>query len=186
MSRPFLTCYTPTYRRPAGLAACLESVRVQTAVAEIQHLVVPDHVGLGIGGMFQQIQQYAPAVRGQYVHILADDDVLASPTVVEQVQIFAEAYDMPPVIVVSVDKAGAIYPCVPDVWPPRLGTIDLGCILTRGDVWHAHVGAYGNRYEGDYDHMAALAAAGYGAARFDVLFLRGRVSHGAPEVEAAA
>lgn len=179
---PFLTCYTPTYRRPTQLAACLESVRTQTLVAEIEQIVIPDHVGLGIGGMFQQIQRYAAAVHGQYVHVLADDDVLASPQVVESVRAFAVAQGHPPVILVSACKGGATYPSSAEAWPPVCGAIDLGCIVTRADVWAAHVHQYGNRYEGDYDFMAAVAGAGHAAARWDGLFLVGGVSQGQPEL----
>jgi glycosyltransferase involved in cell wall biosynthesis len=48
---PFLTVLTPTYRRPVGLVACLESVWTQTAIDQIEQVVMVDHIGLGIGGM---------------------------------------------------------------------------------------------------------------------------------------
>jgi hypothetical protein len=56
---PFLTFYTPSYRRPHGLAKCLASVQMQTIVSEIEQIVIPDHVGLGVGGMFAQVSRYA-------------------------------------------------------------------------------------------------------------------------------
>jgi GT2 family glycosyltransferase len=107
---PFITFYTPTYRRPHQLARCLESVRVQTAVEDVEQIVIPDHVGVGIGGMFARVREYVSAVHGRYVHLLADDDVLASPTVVEEVRAFAAKYRNPEVIIVATVKDGARWP----------------------------------------------------------------------------
>lgn len=180
---PFLTLYTPTYRRPQGLAACLESVRRQTAVEAIEQIVIPDHVGIGIHGMYARIQDYAPAVHGQYVHVLCDDDVLASPTVVAEVQAFAEAMNHPPVILVRAQKGQATYP-VGTPWPPSCGSIDLGCVITRADVWRDHASNYGHNYEGDYWFMKALSDFGHRAASCDLLFSVGAVSRGAAEVAA--
>jgi hypothetical protein len=178
--RPFITFYTPTYKRPEGLAKCLASVAQQTAVRQIEQIVIPDHVGIGIAGMYQLVPEYAKSVHGDYVHILADDDVLASPTVVEQVQQFAIESGYPPVIIVRVVKGGLALP-IDRPWPPVCGRIDLGCAITRADVWQAFAHRYGSRYEGDFDYMDALCQAGYPAAFLDVLFLVGGVSRGEPE-----
>lgn len=178
---PFITFYTPTYRRPRGLAACLESVRTQTAVDAIEQIVIPDHIGIGIAGMYRSIPDYADCVHGDYVHVLADDDVLASPTVVEQVRDFARKHDHPALILVAVRKNGSV---ILPSWPPALGAIDLGNMIVRGDVWEAHAGAYGSRYEGDYDFAAALHASHVQAARMDLLFLSGAVMGGQAEVAA--
>lgn len=176
----FLSFYTPTYRRPQSLARCLASVAAQTIVADIEHLVIPDHIGRGIGGMYAQIPQYAEAVHGDYVHVLADDDVLAAPDVCARVRVFAEAHQYPPVLLVSVTKAGAQWP-QGEPWPPVCGQIDLGCLITRADVWKRHVTDYGQRYEGDWDFADALYRAGHRALCCDVMFLHGAVSRGAAE-----
>lgn len=177
---PFLTLYTPTYRRPQQLARCLESVRIQTAVSDIEHLVIPDHVGLGIGGMYGRIPQYAQAVHGLYVMVLCDDDELASPTVVEQVRDFAIGQCYPDVLLLRTNKGGRELPAG-SPWPPRLGAIDLNCVMTKADVWRAHVQDYGQNYEGDYWYSAALAKAGHTPVMCDVLFSVGAVSRGAAE-----
>lgn len=182
MSGPFITFYTPTFRRPQALAACMASVAAQTAIADIEQLVIPDHVGLGIGGMYRQVQQYAGAVHGRYVHILADDDVLPLPTAVEQVIQFALEHNNPEVIIVQSRKGSSTYPtCAP--WPPVMGYIDLGCCITRSDVWRRHVQAYGHpgRYEGDFDFIDAVWAAGHKAVYLPLLFVDGGVSRGAVE-----
>lgn len=176
---PFLTLYTPTYKRPRALARCLASVAAQTAVRTIEQIVIPDHLGIGIAGMYAAIPQYADAVHGRYVHVLADDDELADPHVVATVRSFADARAEPPVILVGVLK-GSLLIQQPS-WPPVLGAIDLGCLIVRSDVWKAHAGDYGKRYEGDWDHADALHRAGHAAAYCPVLFLRGGQSHGAAE-----
>lgn len=178
---PFITFFTPHFRRPRYLAACLASVAAQTAVREIEHLVWVDHVGRGVGGMFTQVPFYREAVHGEYVHLLADDDVLASPTVVATVRDFARAHDMSPLIIVRVDKEGQELP-IGTPWPPQLSHIDLGCLIARRDVWQAHCEAYGGVYEGDYHFARAVCDAGHTAAFCNVLFLEGAVLKGAAEL----
>lgn len=180
---PFLTFYTPSFRRPQGLARCLASVQAQTAVESIEHIVIPDHLGVGVGGMFARIQQYADAVHGRYVHILCDDDFLASTTVVACVESFAEAQDYPELIIVDAEKGGSRWPTRP-AWPPRFGYIDLGCGIVRADVWKRHVAEYQPVYEGDFTFFQALADAGVKAAHYPILFSVGLVSHGAAEATA--
>lgn len=175
---PFLSFYTPTYRRPQRLAACLESVRVQTVHCE--QVVIVDHVGIGIAGMYATVARYASALHGQYVHFLADDDTLAGPHVVAQVREFAIAHDSPDVIIVRAIKNGLLLPRVME-GPPVQGEIDLGCFIVRLDVWQAHANDYGRRYEGDADFGAALWAAGRRFAYCDVLFEVGPALHGQPE-----
>jgi hypothetical protein len=177
---PFITFYTPTYKRPDLLGRCLASVEAQTAVRDIEHIVIPDHVGLGVGGMYKRVQHYAHAVHGRYVHILADDDVLAAPTVVESVQSFAKAHGDPEMIIVKSEKPPHVYPDKAP-WPPIQGHIDLGCLIARNDVWRRHVQAYGHpgRYEGDFDFADAVWAAGHKAVFCDLLFVRGLVMRGA-------
>jgi hypothetical protein len=182
--QPFLTLYTPTYRRPIALAKCLASVAAQSAVSEIEQIVIADHVGVGIDGMYQRIPQYVEAVHGQYVHLLADDDVLAGPQAVAQLKARAEAEGFPPVLIVSAIKGFLTLP-LDDHGPPVCGRIDLGCLVVRQDVWKQHVGDYGKRYEGDFDMAHALWDAGHQFvyAR-DITFLIGAVSRGAAEVAA--
>ncbi len=180
---PFITFYTPTYRRPQQLARCLESVRTQTAVEQIEQIVIPDHIGIGVGGMYGRVAAYVDAVHGAYVHMLCDDDVLADPSVVEQVAAFAVAHDFPPVILVKANKGGNVYP-QGTPWPPHCGAIDLGCVMTRADVWKQHAKDYAPVYEGDYWHMKALADAGHQAVVCDLLFCVGGVSRGQAEVAA--
>lgn len=178
--RPFITLYTPTYRRPRGLARNLASVQEQTCVRDIEQIVIPDHVGIGVGGMFARVPDYADAVHGLYVAFLCDDDVLASPQAVEQVRDAAEDEGFPEALIVRTNKGGSVWPAG-DAWPPRLGSIDLNCIIVRHDVWQRHAHRYGPRYEGDFDFMRALWADGVHVVPLEILFSTGAVSRGLPE-----
>lgn len=178
---PFLTFYTPTYKRPHRLAQCLASVGSQTAVADIEQIVIPDHVGIGIGGMFARVADYAAAVHGRYVMFLCDDDVLAGPTVVEQARACAQDAGYPPLILVSTVKGGQQWPAGTP-WPPQLGQIDLNCAMVRSDIWRTYASAYGARYEGDYDFLARLCDVGmWPTVCTDLVFSIGGVSRGAAE-----
>ena len=184
MVNPFITFYTPTYRRPQGLARCLQSVQEQTAVALIEQIVIPDHCGVGgddgVGKMFSRIPQYVDAIHGQYVHVLCDDDVLAAPDVVEKVRVFAEMEGHPEMILVDATKGSSRWPMTP-AWPPRnVSNIDLGCGIVRPDIWKRHVAAYSSFYDGDFRFYKALHAAGVEAVAYPIL-LTGAVSHGAAE-----
>jgi hypothetical protein len=182
--QPFISFYTPAYRRPMALAKCLASVGSQSAVDAIEQIVIPDHVGVGVDGMYGRVPCYATAVHGQYVHLLADDDVLAGPHVVAQLRERAERENFPPVLIVSAIKGHLTLP-LEDHGPPICGRIDLGCLVVRRDIWQQHVSDYGKCYEGDFFMADALWKAEH---RFvyarDITFLIGAVSRGAAEVAA--
>ena len=184
MNQPFVTFYTPTFRRPRQLAACLASVAVQTVATRIEQIVIPDHVGLGVGGMFERVPLYKDAVHGEYVHFLADDDELAQPDVVERLAEFAFIEGYPAVIIVRVQKGATQLPKGQGWNPPVCGEIDLGCMVVRADVWKAHAQDYGARYEGDFDMAKALHDAGHRFVFCDLFFLVGAVSRGTPEAVA--
>jgi hypothetical protein len=181
---PFLSIYTPTFRRPEALAKCLESVGKQTAADDLEHLVVPDHVGYGlVGGLFGRLPWYAPGIRGRYVNLLCDDDALASESVVSTVRAFAAHQNNPEVIIVRVVKGATALPACDPLGEPQCGAVDLTSYLVRGDVWQKHLGDYGLCYEGDYWHALALYKAGYRHAFCDVLWAVGGQSHGRPEMD---
>jgi len=160
MATPFLSFYTPTFRRPEQLARCLASVGAQSAVKDVEQVVVVDHVGVGVGGAFEAVPFYANALHGEYVHFLCDDDVLAEPTVVARLKRFVdverdEAGLGPHVVIVGSQKPSGYYPAE-NHGPPVEGSIDLGCFVVRRDLWRTTCGLYGRRYEGDFDYINAL------------------------------
>jgi len=160
MADPFLSFYTPTYRRPDQLAHCLASVQQQTFAKLVEQVVIVDHIGVGVGGAFAAVPRYAAALHGEYVHFLCDDDVLAGVTVVGQLKRIIDSerdpYGKgPEVVIVGSRKPGGYYPAE-NHGPPVEGSIDLGCGIIRRDFWTLTCDQYGRRYEGDYDHLSAL------------------------------
>lgn len=191
--RPFLTVYVPYFRRasgelarPAAFARCRDSIDAQWVPREdfIQPLFVEDAApgGSGVGGMFAQIPNAAPAVDGDYVTLLGDDDVLADEAVVGRLYSIAESASFPDVIIVSTEKAQHGRLPYDHQGPPICGRIDLGCVVTRRDVWLAHVADYGDIYEGDFRHLDAMWKAGrHFHYATGLLFSRGAVSRGGVE-----
>lgn len=182
---PFLTIYTPTLR-PKNLLACMSSVKAQTLAGAIQHLIVPDYLGVGIVEAFYRWPAlYAPVVRGQYVVLMGDDDVLAADTAVEQLAHLAKSYDYPDVLIVSAEKGHLGRLPYASNGPPVCGQIDLNCVVTRRDVWLQHVHDYGHRYEGDFDHIKAMWDTGrrivWTQETVALLLSTGAVSKGRPE-----
>ncbi len=180
---PFVTFYTPTYARPGLLYNCERSVRAQTD-QDLQHLVIEDTVGIGIDGMYRQVQEHAGRVRGNYVYMLQDDDVLSDAEVVADFKAFV-GRRWPEVVICQILIGKRALP--PETaWgvAPRLGKIDLGCYFVRADVWKRHARDFGPRYEGDYDFIAALWREGY---RFDwwerIVAVKQAIGSGRPEPE---
>lgn len=179
---PFISFYTPTFRRPASLAKCMQSLDRQTLVERLEQIVVPDHVGHGVvGGLFGRIPWYASALRGEYVHVLADDDYLPDERAVEKLMSFARKTGNPEVIVVGSVKNGFEYPSCNPTGEPQVTQVDMGCYVMRRDVWLAHCLDYGSRYEGDFDHALAMYRAGRKFEFFDFDFVEGAASNGRPE-----
>lgn len=166
---PFITFYTPTYRRPRLLADCVASIERQSD-RDHQHLIITDHVGVGIPGVFAAVQEFAPLIAGEYVYFLQDDDILADEHVVRDLRRFVDSSARPPVVVARNRKGRATYPPL-HRWgrQPQLGYIDLGSYIVRADVFKAHAGDFGRRYEGDFDFINALWQAGHAFAWYDRL-----------------
>ncbi len=154
----------------------------QTAAAEVEHLVLPDHVGYGVpGGLFGRLHWLAPAVRGQYVNLLCDDDTLAGEGVVSGLKAYAQAQGYPPLIIAPVQKGSLRLPLCDPQGEPVSGHVDLTSYIVRLDIWQRFVHAYGNRYEGDFDHAHAMWQAGVPAVPYSVLWATGGQSNGRPE-----
>jgi hypothetical protein len=180
---PLLTLITNAFLRPQALARNLASVGRQTRAEVVEQLVLPDHVGLGFGeAIYGRVAHYAEAVHGQYVGFLNDDDALSCETAVAQFEKFVERRKYPPLVIVKVRKGEAVFPkCAPEGAPVE-GDVDLGSYLLRADIWRGFVGDYGRRYQGDYDHAAALHAAGVPPAFLDLLWAEGPQGGGRPEL----
>ena len=177
----FLSIYTPTYKRPKALSVCVESIANQTHPQLIQHVIIPDDIGIGIDGVYNAVPKHAEKVKGEYVLFLSDDDLLCDVTFVRKLYNFVEVNDYPEVIIIKAVKAGRT---LPDKWQaaPQCGHIDLSCFIVRSDIWKANADKWGKRYEGDYDFIRSLWDQGYQFHWWDFTAVHAqRISRGQPE-----
>lgn len=149
---PFLTIYTPTFRRPALLERCRASVEAQTD-GSYQHAVVVDEIGVGVAGMFRDIATHHAALTGEYVYFLSDDDQFADNAVVADLHAFALANPDADVIMCKAQIGPYTFP-LPQCWEaaPIEGGVTLANWVVKKHVWESV--PYGVRYEGDLDFIA--------------------------------
>lgn len=175
-----LTIVTPTYKRPIGLKMCKASVKGQHRTKEIQHLIVPDKIGKGVDGMYRDLPQINDQIQGTWVYVLSDDDVLVYPRIIDIIEHVEREAPLAQCIMVKMFCAGRILP-YPWQAPPVCGLVTLSNWIVRKEVHVAH--PFGQRYEGDYDQIASIYAAGIPTAWVDVVVAASQsgANHGRPE-----
>lgn len=176
-----LTIYTPTYKRPLALKVCVDSISNQTHPQLIEHVIIPDEIGIGIDGVYRDVPNHLDKVHGDYVLFLADDEALCDPNFARKLYDFVEDKEYPQVVIIKADKMGRV---LPELWlqEPRMGYIDLSCFIVRSDVWKANADKWGQRYEGDFDFIHALWEQGYTFEWWNFLAVKSqRISRGQPE-----
>ena len=156
-TQPFLTIMTRTHKRPAQLAVCSASIAGQSRPELLEHVILRDEVGLGVGEA--NTLYYTADAAGQYVWQLDDDDVMASEVgaaeLYEELFTVIEGRPRPPYFFVKFDHGGVIRP-KEDVWGlrrPLLNEIGGSSIITRNDVWMRYRECWGLWYAGDYDFI---------------------------------
>lgn len=182
--QPFLTIYTPTYRRPRLLAMCEASVAAQTE--PVEHVIVHDEIGIGIDGVYAAMPEHAHLAHGRYVMVLSDDNVLADQHFARDLRRLLEHEPLTdgarwPVVVFKGQIGETLQPLA---WgrEPELERIDLSCFAVEREVWQRHADAWGHRYEGDFDFIHRLWTLEYRFLWWDRLAFRAlQISRGAPE-----
>jgi len=170
MDTPFLSVYTPTYRRADFLEKCKASIQMQTIADRIEHVIIYDHASLGVGGMFTDIKNHAQDVHGDYVFILSDDNVLYDALAVSELRDFIEMTEDPDVVIWRgiVPSHRTPTDAVWEHWP-ILGHIDLSNFIVRGDIWRAEAHNWKNDYAADFYFINHLFESGRTFTWFDRL-----------------
>lgn len=177
---PYLEVLTRCYRRPMMLQRNVNSLGRQTDGDWKQTLLIDD-VGRGIGWSYRNMAAYAPALVGEYIWILDDDDECIRETFVAELKERTAAG--PEIVFVRMDH-GRLGILPRSGWGKQPFQGDMGCsaFVMRRDVWQAHAGKLGAHYAGDYEFIAAAFAATTGHVWWDVVASRvQRISHGIPE-----
>src|SRR4030067_728827 len=126
----FLSIVTRTFRRPVGLARCVDSVARQTD-PDVEHIILHDSIGRGVGWAYENLKTVQPG--GEYVFILDDDDYLIDEGFVAELKQFVVEHVCPDLVFVLMRVRGRILP----EWTEglRLGDIAVSCLVLRRDVW---------------------------------------------------
>ena len=176
---PFLTCYTPTFRRPKLLECCCTSVLLQAE--RVQHVIVPDEVGIG-WRIFTEIRRHAHKCIGEYVHFLSDDCALSDSLVSIDLRRFADSSEYPEVIIWKGQYPDSVCPWQPAGVRPRLGYINLGNFVVRRDVWLRTADSWMAEYAGDFYYVDSLWERGCRFAWMDRIGWRAlAIMNGKPE-----
>ena len=135
---PFLSIVTRTCRRPLHLAMCKASVTRQVD-QDLEHIILRDTIGVGVAESNWLFLNAQPC--GEYVMILDDDDLLATPWVVSDLKVVAEQHD-PDVIVFKMRGPLGTLPGGHS-WgnTPEHGRIGGSCVAVKSHVWDACIGA---------------------------------------------
>ena len=180
MTPPMLSVYTPTYRRPFLLELCKASVANQSV--RVEHVIIEDTVGLGIGGMYGAIREHVGEVHGEYVRVLSDDNILVDAYFAAELGALVWTFEVHPDVVVWFGQIGQTLQ--PAVWghEPEKTKIDLSCFAVRRDVWVENADKWGQNYCGDFDFIRHLWDEGCSFAWWPrLVFQAVKISQGAPE-----
>lgn len=151
MSRvPFISIVTRTFnKRPSLYARHLDSLAAQT-MRSFEHVVITNSHS-GVLDANRSLHQNRHRVRGTYIMILDDDDRLASASVLQQIYDCALLFDLPPCIMVRMQRPDRIVPDE-DKWgmPPVAGHIGSPCFIVRRELWVKYIRKFGRPLRGDY------------------------------------
>lgn len=151
----FLSIVTRTHNRPDMLRCNMESVAAQTC-QDLEHVILHDSVGRGLQWANSQYARYAPALSGDYVLMLDDDNVLAHS---EAVATMLAASECKPDIIQFRAEVGpnGILPH-DECWKaaPQIYHVDGHTLAVRRDKWLEYIGYFGGDRCADYRFIRAL------------------------------
>lgn len=156
---PFLTVMTRTFRRPRMLANNQRSLAEQTD-PDFEQVILRDDIGQGVPWANERLRSAADLAAGEYVLILDDDDRVARPTLIAELK--ALAAGRPGVIMTRMNHGPRGVLPLASEWgrQPARGRVGCSAPVARADLWRSCAPSFGSTYDGDYDYIAALFAAG--------------------------
>lgn len=162
---PFLSIVTRHLTtRTELLERLVSSIKSQTD-ADLEHIILTDDEGRGLGWANQQFARHKDLPEGRYVMMLDDDDWLADEHAVEDLKDYATILEATtleyPVAIVYFDYRGPAVGYLPSeemtkIWQPVPGHISGQGLIVRTDVWKELIHHFDDSYEGDFHFIKAV------------------------------
>ena len=184
-----LSIVTRCYKRPVGLRRNRLSVRLQTH-RDYEQIFLVDEEGLGINAADARMAADAPPlIRGRYVYVLDDDDVLIDNQFVAWIHTVSCTHHGPDIIMVKSDNGVLGILPSPAAWgkEPQPGQVSVLNYVVKAEIWKRHAPAFASHPgdAGDSMFITELFRHDYSVHWLDaIMAMTGPISgrnHGRPE-----
>ena len=149
--KPFISIVTRhLYTRPNMFKNCCDSVAMQKD-QDFEHVVITDNEGIGSAKANGLFNKNKDQVKGEYVFMLDDDDVLISDEFIGDMKQLVKLHN-PEIIFVRMLINDELYPTEMDWKKPRLYQNHIGTsnIVVRNDLWQKYIHCFIEAQVGDF------------------------------------
>ena len=164
------------------LANNRQSLGAQTS-QDYEQIFIVDDVGYGVSWANKQFYRHRDGLKGDYILMLDDDDMLTRNDAIEQLK--AAAADGPELVMCRFECGPAGVVPTDEMWAaqwPKITHVGTPCFITRRDIWYDNIKHFGQPHAGDYHFLAAIWPNLNSIEWLDIVIGKvQRVSHGAPE-----
>jgi len=156
----FLSVITRTHPKPVDYLALNEQSLREQLDPDYEQTVIRDEVGRGLAWANRQFYEHRYDVDGDYVIMLDDDNVLATPHAITVLK--AVTWDYPNAVIFKADVGPHGILPTSLAWTQRRAIawqIDGHCVVVRRDTWIEYIHEFNCDIRGDAAFLAALTAA---------------------------
>jgi hypothetical protein len=156
----FLSVITRTHPKPVDYLALNEQSLREQLDPDYEQTVIRDEVGRGLAWANRQFYEHRYDVDGDYVIMLDDDNVLATPHAITLLK--AVTWDYPNAVIFKADVGPHGILPTSLAWTQRRAIawqIDGHCVVVRRDTWIEYIHEFNCDIRGDAAFLAALTAA---------------------------
>jgi hypothetical protein len=154
--RPFLSIVTRKHpNRPTMFVKCRASVLMQKD-DDYEHVILEDKLGIGANAANRMFYDNRQLIRGQYVFILDDDDMLTSTELVGDMKRIVDDKS-PDVVFIRMLINGVLYPT--DVcWGKGVTVCHVGSfnLVIKRDLWLDNIDNFSDRRIGDFQFFDSI------------------------------
>lgn len=149
---PFLSIVTRHYyKRPNMYKLCCESVDRQKD-QDLEHIILRDDIGVGFARANGFFYENRDKVKGDYVFMLDDDNVLITDDFVTDLKEIVKIHS-PEMIFIRNLIDGVLYPSSRYVWGKDkliINHIDTANVVVKKELWQKHIINFLQRKAGDF------------------------------------